>query len=291
MGSIYLSAEVPHQDRRAPLSAALRRCRRALDPAGIVGVAAAIGLWYAASAAVGPTLPAPHLVLDNALGNLFSSQRLPGIGLPRGGYFPHLLWTAYNVLLGGLIGAAAGIATGLASAESRLVSDALDPVVTLLGTIPIVIMAPFFLMWFGLSGAAQVALVAIYTASVLHLFAFRGAKNLPPAFTDYAATLGASPARRFFSVRLPGAMPEIFGGLRIAFSAAWGLAAVTEMLGGQYGSGRVIVALRSVYDLTAIMAVVLLLGVFAILLDAAILMLRAYVLRWAVAPGAGEQAR
>jgi ABC-type nitrate/sulfonate/bicarbonate transport system permease component len=289
--SVYLSAEVPHQDRRTPLAAAVRRGRASLDPAGIVGLGVAIALWYAASAAMGPTLPSPHTVLDNALGNLFSSQRLPGIGLPRGGYFPHLLYTAYNVLLGGLIGAAVGISTGLASAESRLVSDTLDPVVTLLGTIPIVIMAPFFLMWFGLSGAAQVALVAIYTASVLHLFAFRGARNLPPAFTDYAATLGASPARRFLSVRLPGAMPEIFGGLRIAFSAAWGLAAVTEMLGGQYGSGRVLVALRSVYDLTGIMAVVLLLGVFAILLDAAILLLRAWVLRWATAPGAGEQGR
>jgi ABC-type nitrate/sulfonate/bicarbonate transport system permease component len=53
----------------------------------------------------------------------------------------------------------------------------------------------------------------------------------------------------------------------------------------------VLVALRSVYDLTGIMAVVLLLGVFAILLDAAILLLRAWVLRWATAPGAGEQGR
>jgi ABC-type nitrate/sulfonate/bicarbonate transport system permease component len=76
-------------------------------------------------------------------------------------------------------------------------------------------------------------------------------------------------------------MPEIFGGLRIAFSAAWGLSAVTEMLGGRLGSGRVLVALRSVYDLTGIMAIVLLLGAFAILLDGVILSVRLYVLRWA----------
>lgn len=190
------------------------------------------------------------------------------------------------MLLGGGIGALIGVVTGLVSAENRTISDAFDPVVTLLGTIPIVIMAPFFLMWFGLSGAAQIALVAIYTATVLHLFAFRGARNLPVAFLDYAATLGASPAQRFRSVRFPGALPEIFGGLRIAFSAAWGLAAVTEMLGGQYGSGRVLVALRSVYDLTGIMAVVLLLGVFAMIVDGIILALRSYVLRWAASQGA-----
>jgi ABC-type nitrate/sulfonate/bicarbonate transport system permease component len=76
-------------------------------------------------------------------------------------------------------------------------------------------------------------------------------------------------------------LPEIFGGLRIAFSAAWGLSAVTEMLGGRFGSGRVLVALRSVYDLTGIMAVVLLLGAFAIILDCLIVALRLYLMRWA----------
>lgn len=75
-------------------------------------------------------------------------------------------------------------------------------------------------------------------------------------------------------------MPEIFGGLRIACAAAWGLAAVTEMLGGQYGCGRVLVALRSVYDLTGIMAVVLLLSVLATALDQAVVVLRAVALRW-----------
>jgi ABC-type nitrate/sulfonate/bicarbonate transport system permease component len=224
-----------------------------LDPAGIGGVLLAIFIWYLASSAMGTRLPPPHEVVDNAIANLFSSDRLPGIGLPRGGYMPHLLFTACNVLLGGGVGA----------------------------TIPIVILAPFFLMWFGLSSVPQVALVAIYTATVLYLFALRGAKNLPPTFMDYAATLGCSAAQRFFSVRLPGVLPEIFGGLRIAFSAAWGLSAVTEMLGGRFGSGRVLVALRSVYDLTGIMAVVLLLGAFAIVLDCAIVAIRLYVLRWA----------
>jgi ABC-type nitrate/sulfonate/bicarbonate transport system permease component len=256
-----------------------------LDVAGLGGLVAAFALWYLASAAMGPVLPMPHQVIGNALTNLVSSSQLPGIGLPRGGYMPHLLYTAYNVLLGGSVGAVVGVTIGLASAESRIISDAMAPIVALLGTTPIIIMAPFFLMWFGLSGVAQVALVAIYTATVLHLFAFRGARNLPAAFYDYAATLGARPLSRFFLVRLPGTLPEIFGGLRIAISAAWGLVAVTEMLGGQYGSGRLLVALRSVYDLTGIMAVVLLLGVLAIIADTAIVLARAWFLRWAPTTG------
>lgn len=251
------------------------------DLAGIGGLVAAILLWYLASAAMGEVMPMPHQVIGNAVANLLSSEHLPGIGLPRGGYLPHLLHTAYNVLLGGVIGVAVGVTAGLVSAEYRPVAEATSPVFSLLGTTPIVIMAPFFLMWFGLSGAAQVALVAIYTATVLHLFSYRGARNLPVVYSDYAATLGARPRTRFFLVRLPGTLPEIFAGLRIAIAGAWGLAAVTEMLGGQYGSGRLLVALRSVYDLTGIMAVVLLLGVLAILADATILAARLHFLRWA----------
>jgi ABC-type nitrate/sulfonate/bicarbonate transport system permease component len=263
--------------------------RRLIDPVGVIGVIVAIAGWSLLSSVMGASLPWPSDVARNACENLMSSTKLPGIGLPRGGYFPHLLFTAGNVLFGGLIGAGIGVVTGLASAEDRRVADILDPVVTLLGTLPIVILAPFFLMWFGLSGIAQVALVAIYTATVLHLFAFRGANNLPPVFIDYAATLGATPWQRFAAVRLPGVLPEIFGGLRIAFAGGWGLSAVTEMLGGRFGAGRVIVALRSVYDLTGIMAIVLLLGVCAIFLDGAVLLVRSYALRWAGSgPGLGS---
>lgn len=248
--------------------------------AGLAGVAVTVALWTLASLTL-RNVPSPAAVANNVLFNLTSSERLPGIGLPRGGYLPHLAYTAFNVLLGGSIGAVIGVTAGLASASNRLFADLLSPVVTVVGTIPIVIMAPFFLMWFGLSGTAQLALVAMYTATVLHLFAYRGARNIAPSLLDYGATLGAGRRQQFFSIRLPGAMPEIFGGLRIALAGAWGLAAVTEMLGGQYGSGRVLSALRSVYDLTGIMAIVLLLGAMAIGLDLLLVALRRSLLRWA----------
>ncbi|SLN61987.1 ABC transporter permease [Roseisalinus antarcticus] len=223
----------------------------------------------------------PHQVAGNAIFNLVSSERLPGIGLPSGGYLPHLLFTARNVLTGGVIGVAVGIAAGLASAERREIGQVLGPIMSLFGTMPIIVLAPFFLIWFGLSGTAQVVQVAIYSAAILYVFTLRGVNNLSPAFSEYAATLGASATTRFLRVRLPGSLPEIFGGLRIAFAGNWGIAAATEMLGGQYGSGRVIVALRSVYDLTGIMAVVALLAVLALLVDGTLLAIRARLLRWA----------
>ncbi|MBS7586000.1 hypothetical protein KHC24_01435 [Ancylobacter defluvii] len=62
------------------------------------------------------------------------------------------------------------------------------------------------------------------------------------------------------------------------------------MLGGQYGSGRVLIALRSVYDLTGIMAIVLLLALLAILLDGVIVAARFVALDWARASAFGDAA-
>jgi ABC-type nitrate/sulfonate/bicarbonate transport system permease component len=254
---------------------------RLVDPVGVVGVILAIGLWYLVAWIVGKNVPYPHAVLENAVGSLFSSSYLPGIGLPRGGYFPHLAYTFRNVMIGGGIGAIVGILSGLLSFESRVADQITDPIVSLLGTVPIVVAAPFFLLWFGITAISQIALVAFYTGIVLHVFTFRAVSNQPAYYQEYAATLGATPALRFFVVRLPGAVPEIFGGLRIAVGAAWGLAAVTEMLGANFGTGRVIVALRSVYDLTGIVTVVILLGIIAAIVDGLLMLLRSWATRWA----------
>jgi ABC-type nitrate/sulfonate/bicarbonate transport system permease component len=257
-----------------------RKVLHLVDPVGILGIAIAIGIWYGIASLVS-NVPYPHAVFANAIGNLFDSSLLPGIGLPRGGYFPHLLYTTRNVFIGGSIGAVLGILSGLSSYESRVINQMIEPIVSLLGTVPILVTAPFFLLWLGVSAISQVVLVAFYTALVLHVFTFRGISNQPTYYEEYAETLGATPALRFFAVRLPSAIPEIFGGLRIAIGAAWGLAAVTEMLGASFGTGRVIVALRGVYDLTGIMAVVILLGVIAAVVDGLLVVLRSWTTRWA----------
>jgi ABC-type nitrate/sulfonate/bicarbonate transport system permease component len=248
---------------------------------GLIGIALSLALWHYLHILNGNRVPGPGDVFGNIVRSLTDSRGLPGIGLPAGGYLPHLLFTARTVLIGCALGAAIGVFTGLAAASSETANAVLDPIASLLGTVPIIVAAPFFLMWFGVASASQIVLVTFYTAIVLHVYSYRAARNLPHVYDDYARTLGVGRVQRLAAVRLPGVMPEVFGGLRVAAAAAWGLAAVTEMLGAQFGSGRVLVALRASYDLEGIMAVVICLAALAILYDAALVALRAYVLRWA----------
>lgn len=244
------------------------------------GLGLTIALWHAASFAVGRYMPPPLAVFANMTENFSESRYLQGLGLPSGGYFPHLVYTVWNVMLGVTIGVATGLATGLASWRWKIVDEITDPIVTIFGTLPILVAAPFFLIWFGLVAFAQVSLVAFYATIILHLYTLRAARNVDPKYRDYALTLGAHDRAIFRRVIAPAALPEVFGGVRIALAAAWGLAAVAELLGAQFGVGRVIVSLTAVYDVASIMAIVLLLSTVALALDAVVAGVRRWATRW-----------
>lgn len=148
----------------------------------------------------------------------FGSRYLEGITLPEGGYLPHLLITTITVVFGVGLGTTLGVVTGLCSVRWRVVDQVLDPVVSIFGTLPIIVVAPFFLIWFGLVWWAQVALVAFYASLLIHLYALRALRNVNPSYLEYANTLGATYQHTFLKVSLPAAIPEIFGGIRTAFN-------------------------------------------------------------------------
>jgi ABC-type nitrate/sulfonate/bicarbonate transport system permease component len=271
---------------------AVRAKRRAVpwhrllpDPLSILGLAILLGLWQLAHRAVGTYFPPPFTVARAAVVNFASSRYFTGLGLPGGGYLPHLVSTTFTVLAGVTAGGAIGTATGLASGLDGVARQIFAPLVAILGTVPILVAAPFFLIWFGLAESSKVILVGFYSGVVLHIYAERSLANLNPRFREYADALGAGTHLTFHAVVLPGVMPELFGGLRTALGAAWGLATIAELLGALHGVGRVIIATWAVYDIAAMMAGILMLAMIAATLDAAVVLLRRWVTRWADTKG------
>lgn len=261
----------------------LRRVGGVVDPVGIGGIVVAILLWEFASQQMGTHMPSPRAVFLNAVETFHESRYLTGIGLPAGGYVPHLIYTVSNVIVGVALGSAVGILLGLLGARWEVIDQITAPIVAIFGTVPILIAAPFFLMWFGIVPLAQIILVTFFTAVVLQIFTRRALENVPPKYREYAETLGAQPGLIFRRVMLPAATPEVFGGLRIAFAAAWGLEAISELLGAQAGAGRAIYALAAVFDLTGVMAIILLLGIVALVFDALLVRLRGFLTQWSEA--------
>jgi ABC-type nitrate/sulfonate/bicarbonate transport system permease component len=255
------------------------------DPLSLLGFVLLLGLWQLAHYGVGNYFPSPLAVARAAVVNFSASHYFTGLGLPEGGYLPHLLSTTLTVLAGITVGGVIGTATGLASAANGTARQIFAPLVAILGTVPILVAAPFFLIWFGLAESSKVILVGFYSGVVLHIYAERSLDNLNPRFREYAETLGAGRRLTLWAVVLPGVLPELFGGFRTALGAAWGLATIAELLGALHGVGRVIIATWAVYDIAAMMAAILMLALIATVLDSTVMALRRWVTRWADSRG------
>ena len=123
------------------------------------------------------------------------------------------------------------------------------------------------MIWFGVGRASAVSLVAFYIDVILYVFSQRAALNLDPIYEKSALTLGAHRGRMLRDILIPATVPEILGGFRIALAGAWGLEAVSELLGSQSGIGKVLEVLAGATDPQGIIATLLVLGFAAILAD------------------------
>lgn len=272
----------------APLTVVPRASRRhwpswapSVDPLGIVGLVLFVAIWWLLSLIADATaIPSPVIVIQRMINDFWDAKELRFYGLPNVSLSNSMVYTAGNVLLATAIGSVIGTITGLGTARFKRLRSVLDPIAMTAGTIPILVMAPFFLIWFGKERPSAVALVAFYVVVILYIFAQRAAENIDPVFEDGARVLGATEARIVPDILIPGTLPEILGGIRIALAGAWGLEAISELLGAQRGMGRIIKVLAGTTDIQGIMAALLLLGLVAVVFDALTAMLFAWLTRW-----------
>ena len=175
--------------------------RLGFDPLRLVGAALFIGLWQVAAASMAPILlPGPLSVLKRLSADFWSAPSLAYYGVEQASLYANLLYTTENVVIAVIVGAGLGAVTGLVAARVWLVRAIVDPIMMTAGTVPILIAAPFLLIWFGVGRASAVSLVAFYVATILYFFAERAARNVDPIYEQYALTLGASQRRHVHSV-------------------------------------------------------------------------------------------
>lgn len=237
--------------------------------------------WLAASQLPESRLVSPWVTWQDIAGNFVSSPRLAVFGLGDVGYGSMLLYTLTNVLVGLCVGGAIGVLIGITAAKLRWLRLVVDPIVLVLGTVPVLVMAPLFLLWFGVVPFTQVLLVGFYSAVMMILFSERAVENLDPIYERWALTFGAGLGAQIRYVLAPGTMPEILGGLRITLASAWGLETFAEILGAPSGIGQAIKALTNVNSVPGIMACVTIVAITAIITDWLLVLFARAVTHWA----------
>lgn len=205
------------------------------------------------------------------------------------GYFRHLLETTRNILIGAALGTIGGLSMGLGSLVFPKIAQVFTPVASFFGTAPIFIAAPFFVIWFGVEIPllTTAGLVTFYTTLLMYFFSRRAAENISVGIVESALTLGGSPRSIFRWVYMPGTVPEIAGGFRIALAGAWGLGVLVEVLGIRVGGGHLIDAWRFQMGVleapAALVSLIMFFGVLAVVVDGILVGIIRFMTRWSEA--------
>jgi len=184
-----------------------------------------------------------------------------------GDIYEHLWVTLVETLLAFLVGTVFGVAIGLWLALSPIASAILDPYIKAINAMPRVILAPIFFVWFGLGIASKVALGVTLVFFIVFFNVYQGVREVSPVVLANARMLGASPRQLLRHVYMPSAMSWVFASLHNSVGLAFVGAVVGEYLGSAKGVGYLIHQAEGVFDINTVFAGIVLLTIFALVLD------------------------
>jgi NitT/TauT family transport system permease protein len=197
------------------------------------------------------------------------------------GQFWHDVWTTTEeLLLGLLIGGAAGVLAGFGLAYARTLFRILDPILAAFNTLPRPALAPLFLIWFGIGMWSKVALAVSLVFFMMLYNSYSGVQAIDRDAVDVLKTMNASRLLIARRIIIPATASWVISGLRISIVYSF-LAVVTgEMLIAQYGLGASLQGFSGSFNTAGIFAMLVVIGIMAALINAAVTMIEKRALRW-----------
>ena len=200
--------------------------------------------------------------------------------------YRHLGVTLTETVLAFAIGAIGGLGGGLWLALSPMASAILEPYIKAMNSMPRIILAPIFAVWFGLGIASKVALGVTLVFFIVFFNVYQGVKEVSPVVLANARMLGASQRQLLRHVYLPSATSWVFSSLHTSVGLAFVGAVVGEYLGSSQGVGYLILQAEGSFDINTVMAGIVVLTAFALALDAAVGPIEKRLMKWQ--PKVGE---
>jgi NitT/TauT family transport system permease protein len=206
-----------------------------------------------------------------------------------GDIYYHLQITLTETLLAFVIGTSAGMGAGLWLGLSPMASAVLDPYIKALNSMPRVILAPIFAMWFGLGIWSKVALAVTLVFFIVFFNVYQGVKEVSPTLLDNAKMLGAKQKQLLRYVYLPSATSWVFSSLHTAVGLAFVGAVVGEYLGSAAGVGYLILQAEGTFDINTVMAGIVVLTICALALDGCVGFIEKKLMKWQPSHGETEK--
>lgn len=171
---------------------------------------------------------------------------------------PHTLTTLSEILAGFLAGSGMGILVGYLLARSRLAERLLSPYLVAAQATPILALAPLIALWFGSGLLGKVLICTLIVFFPVAISTMVGVRSVDRGLLELARSLRATRRQMLTKLELPGALPQILGGMRVGATLAVVGAIVGEWAGGDRGLGVLInLARGSLFDIPLMFATLL----------------------------------
>jgi NitT/TauT family transport system permease protein len=206
-----------------------------------------------------------------------------------GAIYVHLWVTLEETVLAFVIGSVLGLVIGLWLGLSPTASALFDPYITALNAMPRVVLAPIFMVWFGLGIWSKVSLGVTLVFFIVFFNVYQGVKEVSPVVLNNSVMLGANRRQLLRHVYLPSATSWVFSSLHTSVGMAFVGAVVGEYLGSARGVGYLIQQAEGAFDINTVFAGILVLTAFALVLDFAVTRVERKLLVWRPAQSETEQ--
>jgi sulfonate transport system permease protein len=238
----------------------------------VLGPAALIVVWWVASAtgALDPRiLPAPQDVFESAV-NLARNGTLGqsvAVSLQRAGE-------------GFAIGAVAGIVLALVAGLNRIGEAFVDGWMQVQRAIPTLGLIPLVILWLGIGELFKVVIIAVVVAVIMYIQTYAGLTGIDSRYVELAETVRLSRWNYIRLVVLPGALPGVFVGLRLAVTSSWLGLVVLEQINATSGIGYLMFQAQQYAQTDVVVLGLVIYGLFGFISDAVLRVLERKVLSW-----------
>jgi len=173
---------------------------------------------------------------------------------------PQLGVTLYEVLVGYTLAAVLGFVLSVTIVYSSAFRRGVLPLIVASQTIPVIAIAPVLVIWFGYNDIPRIIITALVAFFPLTVAIVTGLQTLEREFVDFFRAMHANEFQTFLKLRLPAALPNIFGGLKVATTLAVVGATISEWVGASAGLGYLMSQDTAQLNTTRVFASLVVLG-------------------------------